>query len=488
MTNKTFSILDENKIKKTYYSDLPELSPFDIGIPLLDISDSTIEEIYYYRWHSYCNQIKPTENGYVVTEFLPEVPWAGKYNTIPCAAGHHFYEGRWLHNQEYINSYAKFWFSPDSNLRKYSGWIANALLSVAKITGDFSNVELLYEDLKQNFKSWQEEKQTENGLFYQTDNFDGMEFSAGGSGLRPTINSYMYGELLALYEIAKLLNKNDQAKEFLSKAEELKERINSMLWDDDAEFYKTLDPESKKLVSVREFMGYVPWYFNLPSEEKTVAWKFLNDKNYFYAPFGPTTTEQNHPDFMKPFDHECLWNGPSWPFATSQTLTALGNLLCNYEQSVMQKKDYYNLLHLYANSQYLNENGNKTPFIDENLDPFTGEWIARNLLKVTNKPDKGPIDRGRHYNHSTFCDLVLSGLAGVRGCENDKIIINPLFDEENLSFLCVDGIKYHGNNLCIVWDKTGERYGIGKGFKVLVNSEIVFSSQKLCKFAYEFNN
>ena len=34
----------------------------------------------------------------------------------------------------------------------------------------------------------------ENGLFYQIDDRDGMEFSAGGSGARPTINSYMYGD------------------------------------------------------------------------------------------------------------------------------------------------------------------------------------------------------------------------------------------------------------------------------------------------------
>ena len=33
---------------------------------------------------------------YVVTEFLPEVSWAGAFNTIVAAAGHHIYEGRWL--------------------------------------------------------------------------------------------------------------------------------------------------------------------------------------------------------------------------------------------------------------------------------------------------------------------------------------------------------------------------------------------------------
>lgn len=32
----------------------------------------------------------------MVTEFLPDVGWAGKYNTIACPFGHHLREGRWL--------------------------------------------------------------------------------------------------------------------------------------------------------------------------------------------------------------------------------------------------------------------------------------------------------------------------------------------------------------------------------------------------------
>ena len=35
--------------------------------------------------------LKETPEGFVITEFLPDVPWAGKYNTISCPAGHHFY-------------------------------------------------------------------------------------------------------------------------------------------------------------------------------------------------------------------------------------------------------------------------------------------------------------------------------------------------------------------------------------------------------------
>ena len=79
---------------------------------------------------------------------------------------------------------------------------------------------------------------------------------------------------------------------------------------------------------VRELHGYTPWYFNLPDADKTDAWKQLMDPKGFYAPFGPTTAEQRHPKFAVSYSgHECQWNGPSWPYATAVTLTAMANLL-----------------------------------------------------------------------------------------------------------------------------------------------------------------
>ena len=83
------------------------------------------------------------------------------------------------------------------------------------------------------------------------------------------------------------------------------------------------------LVDVREQHGFTPWYFNLPDagEGYETAWKQLMDPKGFYAPFGPTTAEQRHPDFKISYEgHECQWNGPSWPLSTAVTLTALANL------------------------------------------------------------------------------------------------------------------------------------------------------------------
>ena len=63
-------------------------------IPYFECSDKEVEETYYFRWWVYRKHVKETPEGYIITEFLPDVYWAGNYNSINCAAGHHIYEGR----------------------------------------------------------------------------------------------------------------------------------------------------------------------------------------------------------------------------------------------------------------------------------------------------------------------------------------------------------------------------------------------------------
>ena len=136
MQEAKYLFLDAKSERDRYDRKIGNLSPFDVGIPLLDLSSEVIREIYYYRQHSFCKHIRKTEAGHVVTEFYPNVPWAGKYNTISCPAGHHFYEGRWLHHPQYLEEYGRFWFSVDGDPRRYSVWAADAILAFCKVQGD----------------------------------------------------------------------------------------------------------------------------------------------------------------------------------------------------------------------------------------------------------------------------------------------------------------------------------------------------------------
>jgi len=480
-----------NRDDEELYANIPNADAWEFlqaNIPLFECPDKDLERTYYFRWWTYRKHVKKTPDGYVITEFLPKVPWSRKYNTISCPAGHHFYEGRWLHDGQYLDDYAVFWFRKGGAPRQYSFWAADALYARYLVTGRKALVLDLLPDLVGNYEAWEKERLLPDGLFWQNDGQDGGEMSIGGSGVRATINSYMYGDAAAIAQIADLAGKADLAAQYREKSARLKRLVQERLWDPEAQFFKVLPRgEGARLVDVRELHGYTPWYFNLPEPGKgyEVAWKQLMDPQGFYAPFGPTTAEQRHPKFAVSYQgHECQWNGPSWPYATAVTLTAMANVLNNYEQNAVGKADYFETLGIYTRSHTLKRaDGRVVPWIDENLNPRTGDWIARTRLKTwkngTWDPGKGGKERGKDYNHSTYCDLVVTGLAGLRPRADDTVEVNPLVPDGRWIWFCLDNVRYHGRTLTIVWDKDGTRYGKGKGLRVFADGLEIARSETL---------
>ncbi len=467
------------------------------NVPLFECPDPAIQEIYHFRWWTYRKHIERTPDGYVITEFLPKVSWSAKYNTISCAAGHHFRDGRWIRNPEYLNDYAKFWFRKGGAPRQYSFWAADSIYQQALATGDFSLAIDLLPDLVANYEAWEKTHLEPDGLFWQEDGRDGMEVSIGGKGSRgqgrrPTINSYMFGDALAIAAIAKRAGKAEVEKIYQEKAGRLRSLVLDKLWDDEAKFFKVLPRgEQAVKVDVRELHGFTPWYFDLPPQGKgyEVAWKQLVDPQGFKAPFGPTTAEQRHPGFSISYEgHECQWNGPSWPYATSVTLVALANMLNDYPQQVVSPRDYFETLKTYTTSQHLKrEDGSVVPWIDENLNPETGDWISRTRLKSwkngTWDPAKGGEERGKDYNHSTYCDLIITGLIGLRPQADDQVVVNPLLPPDVWDYFCLDGVPYHGHSLTVLYDKTGERYGKGKGLSIMADGKLIGTTGKLQRLA-----
>jgi hypothetical protein len=448
------------------------------NIPYFNCPDKELEKTYYFRWWTFRKHIKMTPAGFVITEFLPDVPWAGKYNTINCPAGHHFYEGRWLHNQSYLSDYANFWFKGGGEPRRYSFWAANSILAFAFVQQNKELVSDLLPYFDQNYTEWGKSNLCSDGLFQQIDDRDGMEVSIGGSGKRATINSYMIGDAEAIALIADMVGNISLKEKYKSSAETLKNLMISKLWDEKKAFFKTLPLNSDILADVRELHGYTPWYFNIPEEKHSLAWKFMLTSDGFKAPFGPTTAEQSNPGFKVVYEgHECQWNGPSWPFATSVTLKAMANLLHNYTQTVISKHDYFQLLTTFSKSQRrINENGKEVCWIDENLNPYSGDWISRTMLKSKNAQ---PKERGKDYNHSSFCDLIISDLVGIQPSMDNKLTIDPLIPFDYWDWFCLDHVKYHNKILTIVWDRDGSKYQKGKGFSVYVDGELKHRSETI---------
>jgi hypothetical protein len=125
------------------------------NIPFFESSDKALEEMYYFRWWTFRKHIKKTADGFIVTEFLLDVPWAGKFNSISASAVHHFYEGRWLRDRRYLADYARFWFRKGGNPRLYSFAAADAIRAWSMVTQDQHLGVDLFPDLVKNYSEWE---------------------------------------------------------------------------------------------------------------------------------------------------------------------------------------------------------------------------------------------------------------------------------------------------------------------------------------------
>ncbi len=447
------------------------------NIPLFECPQDNFEEIFYFRWWTLRKHIKETPVGYAFTEFLVQRTYADKYNLISCALGHHIMEARWLHDSKYLDQYIHVWYrgnggKPMAKLHKFSSWAADAVYQKYMVDRDSSYLIDLYPDLKTDYFQWEKEQRLKNGLFWQADVRDGMEEQISGGrkvrNARPTINSYMFGNAVALAKIAKMAGNKFENVMFQDKADTLKQLVVNRLWNSESQFFETVK-EDGSFAQVREEIGFIPWYFNLPEKEQELAWNAVKTEKGFRAPYGLTTAERSHPLFRSHGCCKCEWDGAIWPFATSQTLTGMANWINRGETGVVNDSVYFSQLEKYVESQY--KRGR--PYVGEYLDEVTGYWL------------KGDEERSRYYNHSTFNDLIITGLIGLRPRADQSVEVNPLLPAGKWNWFCLDHIRYHGHLLTIFWDKDGSKYHRGKGLAVLVDGKEVGRAESLSKLVCE---
>lgn len=468
-----FNSLDSEDIKN-YVPNTEAYRWLSGNIPLFECPDTLLQSRYYFRWWSLRKHLVKTPVGFVFTEFITPVKFAGIYNTISSALGHQVYEGRWLRDPEYIDQYISFWLFHDKDQKKphffaFSTWVDDAVYNLYLVNKNKNFLSSVLPALDSNYHTWEKSNLLANDLFWQYDVRDAMEESISGSrhqkNMRPTINSYMYGNAKALSEMNAIAGNKTLAQSYASKAGKLKRLIEDSLWDGSAGFFEVKYPNGK-FAGVREELGYIPWYFNLPDDkaEYAKAWDQLIDTAGFDAPWGITTAERRHPLFRTHGSgHGCEWDGAVWPYATTQTLKGLSNLLNNDKYHAGMNADvFYNALHKYAWAQQ--KNGQ--PFIGEYQDEKNGKWLR-------NEP------RSRFYNHSGFADLIISDLVGLKPRTDNVLEIKPLIPEGKWEWFCLDGVLYHGHIITVLWDKTGRKYHKGKGLSVYADGKKIAHKKSL---------
>ncbi|MGD8727715.1 MAG: discoidin domain-containing protein, partial [Gemmatimonadales bacterium] len=348
------------------------------------------------------------------------------------------------------------------------------------VLGERDFIERVLPHMEAQYAGWIDERyDPEHEMFKWVGAWDGMETNinsrqtddhfSGAEGYRPTLNSYMYADALAISRAAMLLGDSVKSRTYALRAARIKERVQEELWDSEREFFyhqfANDEPGGIRAGSLtyetgpyagsphgRELIGYIPWQFHLPDAGYEGAWQFLMDPEYFAAPYGPTTVERGDPlFFISP--RCCVWSGNAWPYATTQTLAAMANLLHDYEQTVVSRDDYVHLLMTYARSH--RKDGR--PYIAEAANPDDGSWAGHDSFY-----------HSEHYFHSGFIDLIVTGLIGVRPRADDTLEVDPLVPD-NWEYFALDDVFYHGHSISVVWDRDGSHFGKGTGLALFVD-------------------
>jgi len=257
--------------------------------------------------------------------------------------------------------------------------------------------------------------------------------------VRPSINSYAYGNLQSLANLYKLDHSN-QAQEYQTKATALQQKTLSLLWNKQDNFFNTYSAGDNEYgikdyeARVRESVGYTPWYFGMiPAGEYknySKSWEMFSSRKGFYHTSGMTTAEQQHPYYN---EQAYAWNGRGWPFENSIVYKGYANYLRDYKKtsSTEEKELLYDYIDKLARMH--------------GEQPNIGEWY----IPGNGKNFGGESD----YFHSTFPDIIIEDLLGFKAMHNNQFSIKPLLPQNRWDHFYLGNIRYHGHDIDIIWKK-----------------------------------
>ncbi|RAL10257.1 six-hairpin glycosidase [Aspergillus homomorphus CBS 101889] len=471
-------------------------------IPLFETDQTVLQDVYYYRWGVFrAHQRDLGSEGYLTTEFINDVGWQkSPWALLIDASNFHLREGRWSRDRRFTSDYGNFLFGPNGIKNQFSESLADGVWQVYLVDGVAEDATSHLSAMQSFYQSWNSTTlgvggyDSSKGLYWIQPLTDATEYTissidatngkdgfTGGYSFRPSINSYQYANARAIAQLAQLTGDTAVANQYNAYADTLQRLVQADLWNSTYSHFIDRYEVNNEYVKYwdfirgRELVGYVPWTHDLPDDNATyaAAWRHVLDSDKLAGTHGLRTNEPSYEYYMRQYRYEgtkpeCQWNGPAWPYQTTQVLTALANLLDHYPKSadtgIVNQADYTQILLQYARLHYNPARGGILD-LEEDYYPDTGSPIVG-------------LARSPHYFHSGFVDVILSGFVGLRPHADDVLEVNPQADSGSVSYFRAERILYHGHEVAVQWDATGAHYGKA-GLHVEVDGKTVASASTL---------
>lgn len=452
---------------------------FDSNLATFDCSDPYVTKQFWHRAYVLKKNFMNPKLGKLEDYCCSEGRWKSDWyhHVISYGAGHQIREARWFADPRYswgqLQTFCKnprpdgifpSHITPEGQKGgQYTDWISSTALDVMAV---HPNTELLTKNLPalaKNAKAWIDVYDKDNDFLPVVDShwWTGMEWQPsffyfynflpkkGEDDLeRVDLAAYAYGDAKNVAECARLLGKSDDAKSLDELASKIKNAVETKLWNKEWQYFLSNRFEDDKPALVKEEIGVYPYYFGLPTPGKgyEAAWKSIIDPAEMWGPWPVRSCSLKcaaySPGVFWPIGENvatgCMWNGPTWPHANSIIMTAMARTLRDYPECDLKKKHLFELFNSFTKAQFKNGDINN-PWTGEYYHAETGEWL-------TNEHD---------YNHSTYLDILIPDLCGLRPRNDNILEIDPLLPdvkEGGWSHFLLDGQYYRGHFITIIWD------------------------------------
>ncbi|HKE00661.1 MAG TPA: hypothetical protein VKE69_06605 [Planctomycetota bacterium] len=476
---------------------------FDTNVATFDCSDPLVTKVFWHRAYLLRKDFFWPRLGRLSRRCCAEGRWRSTWypNVISYGAAHQIREARWLADPSYAWGELLTWIEnprPDGIFPshvtpagpqpgQYADWIASTPPEVHAVHPDEELLGRCLGPCIRNAEAWLDVFDRDHDALPAVDShwWTGMEWQPSFfafEGFRPDegdgkeadlervdLASYVFGGASAVAETAEILGRPDVASRARAVASRIRDAVETKLWSRDDRWFYSVRESDDEPARVKEVVGVYPFYFGLPTPGAgyEAAWDSLLDPEELWGDWPVRSCSARcpayHPGRAWPVGHDvtssCMWNGPTWPHANSVVMTAMARALRDYAPSRLTSRHLFHLFTSHTRAQ-VSRDGRTTTGEYYNAD--TGAWLTDE----------------RDYEHSTYLDVLIPELIGLRPRNDDVLEIDPLLpdpSEGGWSWFLLDGQSYRGRSITIAWDSPGGLHhlpGMREGFSVYVNGKL----------------
>lgn len=474
-----------------------ELGWYAQTCPAFACSDPMVTRLFAHRCYLMRKNLLRVGQGALQDWSFAEGRWNSTWypNVISYGAAHQAREARWLRDPDYVYGHIRTWahnakengifpshITPEGPRHsRYTDWIAHAGWEVFKVGGHRTFLEGVVDALAANTLAWYRVYDPdEDGLLLVDDHWwTGMEWqpsffafndwrTSDPSALeRVDLTAYAAGNASAMAEALKLLGRNEEARRFRELAARSWSAMEKVMWDREEAWFYSVHPETHEKARVKEVVGVYPFYFGLPPAEGpyTQAWASVVDPEQLWTPWPVASCSQQAPAYSQdgwpvgPGGSGCMWNGPTWPHANSLVLPAMAATLRRQPQGPLERAHLLELFASYTLAQF-REGDPARPWTGEFYRGDTGAWKTAE----------------RDYFHSTWIDVLVADLIGLRPRADALLEVHPLLDADTWSWFYIAGVRYHDRDVTLTWaagkEDAARVPGKRTGFCIYVDGEL----------------